>query len=121
MEVCVEVCVLLCMGRWLVGGWRCMEMEALRIVGMFGVWWFWVCLVCGGVWRWWKDTEVCGECVIVCREEGGMREGWKDEGCVLGEHRTEMKQRHARMTKRALLNQTSFDDVRRFTKIKSDG
>jgi len=35
------------------------------------------------------------ECMILCREDGGMCEGmrWKDEGCVLGEHRTGMKQR----------------------------
>jgi len=59
--VCGGVCVTV-YGEVVGRGWRCVEMEALRVVGMFGVWWFWVC---GGVW---KGTEVCGECVIVCRD-----------------------------------------------------
>jgi len=44
----VDVCV---MGRWWVGGWRYVEMEALRL---------WVCLVCSGCGCVWC-VEVCGQ------------------------------------------------------------
>ena len=41
----VSVCISVYGWRWSVGGWWCVETEALRVVGMFGVWWLWVCLV----------------------------------------------------------------------------
>jgi len=84
LDMCGSVCVSVygeVVVRWVV---VCGDGE---VVGVFGVQWLWVCLVCGGVWRF---VEVCGQAqryvgrVRVCREEGGMCEGmgWKDEVCI---------------------------------------
>jgi len=70
----VGKCVLVCMGRWLVGGWWCVEMEGLC-----------VCLVCsgcecvevcGGLWKYVdRHRGMWGECECVGKRVGCVK-GW---------------------------------------------